>query len=141
MSADYDGALLQLTITGGTSPVRRRPSTISCTDDRHRLTDGLINFASLTVLAPPILHSIRSEYLSGQSAQSGQWSLWSPCYVCHTVYGHPGLYGHTRLSGHPSQPGHPCQSGPPVSLVWSLQLVWSPRSVWSPWTVWSLRLM
>ena len=27
MSADYEGALLQLTITGGTSPVRRRPST------------------------------------------------------------------------------------------------------------------
>ena len=28
MSADYEGALLQLTITGGTSPVRRRPSTV-----------------------------------------------------------------------------------------------------------------
>ena len=27
MSADYEGALLQLTITGGTSPVRRCPST------------------------------------------------------------------------------------------------------------------
>ena len=27
MSADYEGALLQLTITGGTSLVRRRPST------------------------------------------------------------------------------------------------------------------
>ena len=35
MSADYEGALLQLTITGGTSPVRRCPSTDADHDWKH----------------------------------------------------------------------------------------------------------
>ena len=46
------------------------------------LTDllGIGNFACLTVLAPPLLYSIRWEYLSGLS-------------------GHPGLSGGSGLSG------------------------------------------
>ena len=41
----------------------------------YRLTDSLKleigNFASLTIPAPPLSYSIRWEYLSGQSGQSG----------------------------------------------------------------------
>ena len=82
------------------------------------------NIACFTVLAPVLLYSIRWEYLSCQSGQSGHPGLFGHSGLS----GCPGLSGHPGLSGGSGQSGHPCQFGL-VSLIIPVHIV--TLSVWS----------